>query len=365
VRQAGSLEKRLGRLRRALAESGLEGAIVAPGPNMRYYTGVSSIMLERPFLLFVKAEDGAHLVAPSLEAGPYRSCPVKLEIHEWTDSEGPGGAFREAARAVGFKGRWGVEGRVPFLYLDQLKKAARVELESAEQILQAIREVKDEQEVKLLKRSAEILSRVFEEIPEMLEEGVTEEQLARSVSEAIRERGSGVGDMLVQAGERGAFPHGLPTSRKISRGEPVIVDVSSSFEGYYADITRTFCLGRSEEMERVYSEVLEAQERAIRAVGDGVAVGDVDRAARGHLNSAGLGRYFIHRTGHGLGLEVHEAPYIVEGGREKLRECMFFTVEPGVYLPGKMGVRIEDNVTLERGHSLVITDTPKEFGWWK
>jgi len=98
VRQAGSLEKRLGRLRRALAESGLEGAIVAPGPNMRYYTGVSSIMLERPFLLFVKAEDGAHLVAPSLEAGPYRSCPVKLEIHEWTDSEGPGGAFREAAR---------------------------------------------------------------------------------------------------------------------------------------------------------------------------------------------------------------------------------------------------------------------------
>lgn len=358
-------EKRLARLRKALVESGLEGAIVAPGPNMRYYTGVSSIMLERPFLLFVKSENGAHLVAPSLEAGPYRSCPVKLEIHEWTDSEGPAGAFREAARAIGLKGRWGVEGRVPFLYLDHLKKAARVELESVEQILQGIREVKDEQEARLLKRSSGILSRVFEQIPDMLKEGMTEEQLARNVSDAIRERGSDVGDMLVQAGERGAFPHGLPTPRKIARGEPIIVDVSSSFGGYYADITRTFCLGRSSEMERVYEEVLEAQKRAIDKAGDGVAVGEVDEAARGYLSKVGLGTYFIHRTGHGLGLEVHEAPYIVEGGREKLRDGMFFTVEPGVYIPGKLGVRIEDNVTVDGGRPLVITDTPKEMGWWK
>jgi Xaa-Pro dipeptidase len=365
VRQGSWFGKRLERLRKALAESGLEGAVVAPGPNMRYYTGVDSIMLERPFLLFVKSDDCAHLVAPSLEAGPYRSCPLRLEIHEWTDSEGPGRAFRDAAKAVGFRGRWGVEGRVPFLYLDQLRRVTSVELESAEMILQGIREVKDEDEAKLLKRSAGILSRVFEEIPGMMEEGMTEEQLAAKVSDAIRAGGSRVGDMLVQAGERGAFPHGLPTSRKIRKGEPVIVDVSSSFQGYYADITRTFCLGRSEEMEKVYEEVLEAQRRAIGEVGGGVEVGDVDRAARAHLERAGLGRYFIHRTGHGLGLEVHEAPYIVEGGKERLRNGMFFTVEPGVYLPGKMGVRIEDNVTVERGSSLVITDTPKDFGWWK
>ena len=118
-------------------------------------------------------------------------------------------------------------------------------------------------------------------------------------------------------------------------------------------------------MEKVYGEVLEAQLRAIAAVGEGVPTGAVDAAARSHLARAGLGEYFIHRTGHGLGLEEHEAPYIVENGREELRRNMFFTVEPGVYLPGKLGVRIEDNVRIAGAKGIEITDPPKEYGWWR
>ena len=140
--------------------------------------------------------------------------------------------------------------------------------------------------------------------------------------------------------------------------------MGSTFEGYYADITRTVCIGKAPELERVYEKVLEAEERGIRASGEDVAVGRVDAAARGFLGKAGMGKFFIHRTGHGLGLEVHEAPYIVEGGKEKLERNMCFTVEPGVYMTGKLGVRIEDNVLIEGKKGISLTDTPKEFGWW-
>ena len=141
--------------------------------------------------------------------------------------------------------------------------------------------------------------------------------------------------------------------------------MGSVYEGYYADITRAFCIGSSEDMEKVYAKVLEAETKGIEAAGRGVTVGEVDGASRKVLQKAGMGKYFIHRTGHGLGLEVHEAPYIVEGGKEKLGSNMCFTVEPGVYLRGKLGVRIEDDVVIEGKSGVAITNTPKEFGWWK
>ena len=145
----------------------------------------------------------------------------------------------------------------------------------------------------------------------------------------------------------------------------MVIDVGMSYRGYYADVTRTFCLGRSPEAEKVYGKVLEAEVAAIKTAGSGVKVGSVDSAARSVLNGAGMGRNFFHRTGHGLGLEVHEAPYIVEGGTEELGPNMCFTVEPGAYFRGKLGVRIEDDVLIQGKKGVAITDAPKEFGWWK
>jgi len=357
---------RLQRLRDGLERTGLDGAVIVPGPNMRYFTGVNSLLLERPFMLLVPADGEVHLVAPALEAGPYVEGPLSVKVHSWTDSEGPAGAISRAVKGAGVEGEWGVEGKVPFLFLDKLMEQASPKIKNAEPILQGLRETKDEVEVKLLRRSSEILSGAFETFPGLLKPGLTEQEVAKLATDAIYDKGATkVDDMLVQSGPRAADPHGLPSQRRIGRGESIIIDVGSVFEGYYSDITRTFCMGSYPDMERVYEKVLEAETRGIDAAAAGALVGSVDGAARGVLEKAGMGKYFIHRTGHGLGLEVHEAPYIVEGGKEKLGPNMCFTVEPGVYKRGRLGVRIEDDVLVVGKKGVAITDTPKEYGWWK
>jgi Xaa-Pro aminopeptidase len=369
--EAGTVQKmayraRLSRLKKALEVEGLGGVVVVPGPNLRYLTGVDSLLLERPFVLLVPRDGEPNLVAPALEAGPYRKCPLPMSVHAWTDSQGPSKAIGRGVSGAGVRGKWGVEGRVPFLFFERLKRRASAEFEGAERLLQGLREVKDKEEVKLLRRSAEVLSRSFEGFPELLKEGATELEVAKGAADMIYSHGATkVDDVLVQSGARAADPHSLPSAKKLRRGEGVVVDVGSTFEGYYSDVTRTFCLGAAGEVEKVYLKVLEAEEKGIEASGEGAEVGGVDGAARGVLKAAGLGRYFIHRTGHGLGLEVHEAPYIVEGGRERLRRNMCFTVEPGAYIGGKLGVRIEDDVLVEGRRGVEITDPPREFGWWR
>jgi Xaa-Pro dipeptidase len=358
--------RRLETLRKRLEKKDLRGAIVVPGPNMTYYTGVNSLLLERPFMLLLPVNGEPRLVAPTLESGPYAVGPVEMKIHSWTDSEGSAGAIAKAAKGAGLKGEWGVEGKVPFLYLDALMKEASPKFRNAEPTLQGIREVKDETEAKLLKRSSTILSRAFEEFPAILKEGATELEVAKAATDVIYANGAThVDDMLVQSGPRAADPHGLPSAKKIQRGESIIIDVGATYEGYYSDITRAFCLGANPEVERVYGKVLEANIAGIAEAREGVRSGDVDGAARGTLKEAGLSKYFTHRTGHGLGLEIHEAPYIVEGGRERLESGMCFTVEPGAYIRGRLGVRIEDDVLIKGKKGEAITDTPKEFGWWK
>ncbi len=364
--EKGPIARRLAALKRSLSEEGLDGAVVVPGPNMQYFTGVESLLLERPFMLLVPVSGSPQLVAPALEAGPYARSPLPMSVHKWTDSEGSSGALDRAIAAVGEKGRWGVEGKVPFLFLHKLMTRTSHRYEDAEPILQSLRERKDEGEVLLLKRAARMLSRSFSQFPDLLGEGVSERELAKKATEIIYSNGATKVDaMLVQSGWRAADPHGLPTSKKVKRGESVIFDVGSTFEGYYADVTRTLCVGNSKRVEDVYLQVLEAETRGIEVAAEGVRVGDVDGAARGSLRKAGLADFFIHRTGHGLGLEVHEAPYIVEGGKERLASGMCFTVEPGVYIKGELGVRIEDDVLIEGKRGVELTDVEKEYGWWR
>lgn len=358
-----AFEARAARLRRRLEKEGLDGVVIVPGPNMKYFTDVTSFLLERPFMLLFSTRVGAHLVVPELEAGPYRRSPLDIGVHSWTDSEGPSAAIDQAVKQVGFAGNWGAEGRAPFGYLSRL--SGRLRLRDAEPVLQGLRETKDESEMKLLRKSAAILSRAFESFPDLFRDRMPEVELARAATDAIYESGaSRVDDILVQSGARAADPHSLPSARKMRRGESVIIDVGATFDGYYSDITRTFCFGKAKDVETVYAKVLQAEETGIGATGEGVEVGSVDEAARGVLERAGMGKHFVHRTGHGLGLEIHEAPYIVSGGKEKLRNGMCFTVEPGVYLRGKLGVRIEDNVLISGNRGVEITKVPKEYGWW-
>jgi len=357
---------RIERLRRGVAKKGLEGVVLVPGPNIEYYTGVRSQLLERPFLLFVPKEGDPQLVAPTLESGPYTRSPVKIGVHSWDDASGPSGAFAALRRQLDLKGEWGFEGRVPFGYLTHLMGKG-IELRSADPILQSIREIKEASEIALLKEAAKALGKGFLKVPEIMREGMTELELSGALKEEIfASGGESVDFCMVQAGDHAADPHWLGSKRKITKGLGVVIDAGCTVSGYNADITRTFLLGKNAELEEAYGDVLHAQKRGIKAIAPGRTVGEVDAATRDPLEAKGLGKYFFHRTGHGLGLEIHEEPYIVSRGRKPLKPGMVFTVEPGVYLAGRYGVRIEDNVTVTAPGCEVITrSVPKEFGWWK
>jgi Xaa-Pro dipeptidase len=261
---------------------------------------------------------------------------------------------------------WGSEARVPFGYLHELEKFSKVRLDSAESVLQSVREIKDADEVGLHEDSAEILARCLLKIPELLTADTTELQLSKRLMEEAYAEGVEVAEIMVQAGANAADPHAQPSSKKIGRNDAIVIDAVSSYRGYFADITRSLVIGKNAEFERSYAGVLEAQLRAIGECRIGAEVGAVDGAARGYLEEKGLAQFFTHRTGHGLGLEVHEAPYIVPRGKEVLASGMIFTIEPGVYKAGDYGVRIEDNVIIGKKQSKVTTRMlPREFGWWK
>ena len=360
--------RRIERLQSAIHAHNLGGIILVPGPNLRYYTGVNSLLMERPFLLFVPKDGTSHLVAPTLESGPYKTGSPKLEVHSWTDNEGPIRALKNATSKLNVAGGvWGMEGRVPFRFLALLRKFTRTEFQEAESCLQELRQVKDEEEIRCLKRSAAILCRSFLSIPSLIKPGMKELEVASKLAQSIRTNGAeGIDDILVQSGESSADPHHIASSRRIKRGESIVIDTSCTYSGYYADITRTFMIGNNQEFEETYLKVLEANKAAITESDTGATTGSVDYAARQTLRKYDLDRFFVHRTGHGLGLEVHEAPYLVENGTQILHANMVFTIEPGIYIPSRMGIRIEDNLlTTQKGHLVMTRSLPKDFGWWK
>lgn len=358
---------RLERLRKLAIDNSLEGIVLVPGPNLRYYTSVSSFLLERPFLFFLGKEGPPHLVAPTLESGPYLRGPVHVIVHSWDDGAGPSKAIEETIQQLGIHGKWGLEGRVPYQYIDALFKSSQPQLENAEPILQGIRARKETVEVDLLQRSASILSKSLMKIPAMLKPGMKEIELARKITERISLNGAeSVEDVLVQSGAMAADGHHKASAKKMRRNESIVVDASCTFAGYFADITRTFIIGRDRDFENMYQNVLDAQTSAIQASKPNVTVGSIDYAARNRLQQNGLGKYFVHRTGHGLGLEVHEAPYIVPNGKQMVEASMVFTVEPGVYMQGKTGIRIEDDIIVTtQGRKILSKPLPKDFGWWR
>ncbi|HXZ91126.1 MAG TPA: Xaa-Pro peptidase family protein [Candidatus Dormibacteraeota bacterium] len=359
-------QARIDRLRQKLAEKRLSGVILAPGANLRYYTGGNSLLLERPFFMIIPIEGDPRLVTPTLEAGPYVKCPLKMMIHKWSDTEGPSEAIREAVAGLDWSGRWGVGASMPYGFLDALLKNVKAQFDNADSILQGIRSVKDPQEVRLLTRSADILSETFLEIPPMLRAGMSEIELSQQISHQINSNGAeSAPDVLVQSGPMAADAHHLPSTRKLKRKESIVVDATCTFGGYFADITRTFILGKDNRFQKLYEILHDAQIAAVKAARTGVPVGSVDSAARTFLRERKLDNYFVHRTGHGLGLEVHEEPYIVQDGPELLTPSMAFTVEPGIYQRGKTGLRIEDDLITGRNTSVVLTKSvPKEYGWW-
>jgi len=359
--------KRLHRLIEQADAQGFDALALMPGPNLFYLTGLSFHLSERPVVALIPVDSPPAVVLPALEAAKVERASVGLEPFPYTDEEGYTAAFHGACAALHLADCIiGVEAlRMRMLEMRLLERyGPGCRLMAAEEVLAEQRLCKDEHELEHMRRAIAVTEAALRLTVRQIRAGMTEREIAALLMvEILRAGGEGMAfSPIVVGGPNAALPHATPTERPIQPGETLIVDCGATVGGYAADITRTFAIGALDpELARVY-EVVRAANAAGRAgAGPGVPAEEVDRAARAVIEEAGYGEYFIHRTGHGLGLETHEPPYIVAGNERSLGAGMTFTVEPGVYLPGRGGVRIEDDVLVTPDGAESLTTFPREF----
>jgi Xaa-Pro aminopeptidase len=332
---------RLSRLREELEDRGIDCLLLSAGADLPYFTGYEAMPLERLTMLVVPRHEEPTLVVPALEAP--RVAPGPFRLRPWTETEDPVGivaklAGRPGVAAIGDT-TWSV-----FL-LGLLSLLTDTTFVPASTVTRELRMRKDPAEVEALREAGAAVDRVLARLPaEVRFAGRTERQVARDVVDLTIAEGHDVATFwIVASGPNAASPHHEPGERVITEGDAVVVDFGGRRQGYCSDVTRTFVVGEpSAELTRVHHVVAEAQVAAKEAARPGVAAEGVDRAARAVIDAAGYGEFFIHRVGHGIGLEGHEHPYLVAGNRLPLEPGMAFSIEPGIYLPGRLGVRLED-----------------------
>ncbi|HEX8099927.1 MAG TPA: Xaa-Pro peptidase family protein [Actinomycetota bacterium] len=344
------------------AGAGLDGLIISPSPDLIYLTGYDAPLLERLTALIVRREGDPVLIVPELERPRAAASPAGelTELLTWRDGEDPYDLVRKIAGGRAY----GVSDRMWATHLLELQSALPdVKFVAASTVLGPLRIRKDEAEVELLTRAARGADESFRRLRERRLEGRTEKEVARSLEELLLANDhDSVAFTIVGSGPEGASPHHEPTERVIRRGDAVVLDFGGRVGGYCSDITRTVAVAEaSPEVEKVQAVVREAQEAAFLAVRPGVAAEEVDLAARTVIEGAGYGDAFIHRTGHGIGLEEHEGPYIVAGNRQPLEPGMCFSIEPGIYLEGRFGVRIEDIVTVTENGAVRLNEAPRDL----
>lgn len=357
------------RLFAALRNQGLEALVLNPGPSLFYLTGLRFHLSERPVVAIFAMEATPVMVLPAFEAGKLQDLPFAARtFHYGEDPETWQAVFHQAVQAADIDGRpAGLEPRqMRILELRLLEGAApETEFQPAEDSLAILRMRKDATEISAMRKAVEIAQRALEETLPLIRRGITERQLANElVIQLLRFDSENELPFfpIVAAGPNSANPHASPSERQLTTGDLLILDWGASVDGYASDLTRTFSLGEpDEELAQVAQVVLEANAAARELAGPGVPAEKVDQAARDVIDGAGFGKFFIHRTGHGLGLESHEAPYIRSGNPQLLEEGMVFTIEPGVYLPGRGGVRIEDDVVVTESGSESLSDRPREL----
>jgi len=334
-----------------LAESyGLDALVLMPGPTLFYATGLHFSISERPVVALCPVDASPALVLPEFEAS--KATSVGFEVFTYTDEEGYALAFHEACATLELAdARLGVEAlRMRLLEARILQRyAPGAELTPADDLFAELRIVKQDAELDAMRRAVAVAERAFELWLPQLRVGMTErEAAARLIAALLANGGDALAfDPIVCGGPNGAMPHAHPAHRPFQPGDWVVVDWGAMVDGYVSDITRMVVFGEpSAPLAEVHEIVLRANEAGRAAVAPGVEAQAVDAAARAVITAAGYGPRFTHRTGHGLGLESHEPPYLVAGNAQVLEPGMTFTVEPGIYLDGVGGVRIEDDVLL-------------------
>ncbi len=340
-------EARLGEVRAAAAAAGLDALLLTPGPDLRYVTGYDAHQSERLTCLVVPADGDPLLMVPRLELPAAQASAagrLALELVGWDETDDP---YALVASRLGPVGSAGLSDRMWALMVLRL----RAVLPGTGQVLASaalrdLRARKSPAEVAALLAAGEAIDRVHAQVPGWLRPGRTEKQVAADIGEAILAEGHATVDFaIVASGPNGASPHHTAADRMLRAGDAVVVDIGGTMpSGYCSDCTRTYVIGEPPADFAAYYRVLQdAQQAAFAAVRPGVTAESVDAAAREPIAAAGYGEHFVHRTGHGIGLETHEDPYIVSGNSERLQPGYAFSIEPGIY-PGPHGARIEDIV---------------------
>ncbi|MBB6348316.1 M24 family metallopeptidase [Nonomuraea muscovyensis] len=356
---------RLAAVQEATAKAGIDALLLTPGPDLRYVSGYDAKPLERLTCLVVPASGEPYMMVPRLELPAAQASPASrlgLEFVAWDETDDP---YRIAADRLGRPATVGLADRMwamsSLRFREVLPDAEQV---LAGRVLRELRMRKSPAEVAALRAAGEAIDAVHRQVPGFLRAGRTEREVGRDIAEAILAAGHATVDfVIVASGPNGASPHHEVSDRVIQAGEPVVVDIGGQLHnGYCSDSTRNYCVGEPPADFAVYYEALRrAQEAACAAVRPGVPCESIDAAARDVLTEAGYGDYFIHRTGHGIGIETHEEPYIVAGNAEPMEPGFAFSVEPGVYLPGRHGARIEDIVVCGDDGPVRLNDTPRDL----
>ncbi|MFE7168358.1 M24 family metallopeptidase [Streptomyces sp. NPDC057616] len=355
---------RMHRAARAAADADLTGVLVTPGPDLVWLCGYQpTAITERLTLLVLTQYAEPQLLVPALERPDAEAAPGAGAVHlsDWHDGQDP---YAAASRLLTDDGRYGISDSAWALHLlgllDTLPHSSYRALTTA---LPMLRGVKDEHEVGRLATAGAAADAAYEEILGVRFAGRRETDVAADLARLLREHGhSQVDFTVVGSGPNGANPHHEAGERVIEDGDMVVLDFGGLKEGYGSDTTRTVHVGEpSPEERKVHDVVREAQQAAFEAVRPGVPCQEVDRIARRVITDAGYGQYFIHRTGHGIGVTTHEPPYMVEGEEQPLVPGMCFSIEPGIYLSGRFGVRIEDIVTCTEDGGRRLNNTPHEM----
>ncbi|MGF1633912.1 MAG: M24 family metallopeptidase [Phycisphaerae bacterium] len=367
ARPKAYLKARHAQVRQAMQSLNLDGMLLTRATDLSYLTnfsGDSSIGLIKKTAGFTMATDFRYEQQASIEAGW-----VKLTIRDASMAEALAKMLtEEKVKKVGFEANFMTYGQV-----DQLKKelvklgtaGEKVELVPVENVMANIRKVKDDNEVALIRKAVAVAEEAFLALRDVIEPGVTENYLAGLLISELRSRGAQDVSFppIVAAGTNSALPHYRPGDVIIGRDTPLLFDWGAMVDGYCSDLTRTFVIGRtSSRIRKAYAAVLEAQEAAIAFLRPGVTTMQADTIARDVIQKAGFDKFFGHGLGHGIGRDIHELPTLRKtGGDEELRPGMIVTIEPGIYLPGEGGVRIEDDVLITHSGCEVLTTLPRSF----
>ena len=356
--------ERITAARKACSEAAIDALLVTPGPDLRWLTGYDAIPLERLTCLVLSPEADPVLLVPRLEAPAAMAAKVSdlgVALRTWEETTDPVALI---ADLLGRPGRVALSDQMWAEKVLRLRDA----LPDSEQVLASVvlrdlRMRKGPEEVEALRRAAAAIDRVHARVPEWLRAGRSEREVARDIAQAILDEGHDRVDfVIVGSGPNGASPHHEVSDRIIQPGDPVVVDIGGSMAGYCSDCTRTYVVGQPPAQFLDYYAVLQrAQQAGCDAVRPGVAAASIDAATREVIDAAGFGAHFVHRTGHGIGVETHEEPYIVAGNPQPLEPGMVFSVEPGIYLSGQHGARIEDIVAVSPDGVVRLNQAPREL----